>query len=342
MSSRTSAALVEELVEELATAIVSNPATLLVFTGAGAEPNLNALEPNSVHALCSLICSQGGAHATTNFSGVQLLAQPHDKSSAKFVAVHGTIYDQLEGRGHAAKRRRPRCAADSALPMLSGRSTTVPIPMQDVKDGDPNMCDARDAAVGKTILLVLGSSVLKATNGRSLHFLDAAEACRRVIFINSDRSRTARLVADDLGGWGLPQLRRGHASPALVDCAHIDAREFASRVLTRAEAMSPGLRGRCDLWVDPQKVRLMRQRFALPAKAELGAVRDHPFGASRVTVGTVYDTVARLHDVANGRVVSDDADETPQEACPHVARGRGQPPNPRKRANTNEDDDEVE
>ena len=72
-------------------------------------------------------------------------------------------------------RRRPRCAADSALqPLLTGRRLCAPLPVQDVRDADPNMVDARRAATGKTTLLVLGSSLLKATNGRSLHFLDAA------------------------------------------------------------------------------------------------------------------------------------------------------------------------
>ena len=326
---------VDKLVAEIAAAVVSTPSTLLVFSGAGAEPDLDDLNPNCVHALCSLVCSRGGAHVTTNFSGVQLLAQPHDEgleNSAKFVAVHGTIYDQLEGRGQAAKRRRPRCASDMKVPMLHGRSTTVPIPMQDVKDSDPNMRDARDAAAGKTTLLVIGSSALKATNGRSLHFLDAAKDCRRVVFINPDRSRTARLVGDDLSGWGLPQLRRGHQSPALVDCAHIDARTFARRVLD-ADAMSAaGLRDQSMRWIDPRKVQLMRQRFELPAKAELGAVRDHPFGASRVTVGTVFDSVARLHAVANGRGVEDDVPvEGTRQAPQHQS-------NSRKRARQSTDD----
>ena len=323
------ASAVDKLVTEIATAVVDAPSTLLVFSGAGAEPDLDELEPNSVHALCSLVCSRGGAHVTANFSGVQLLGQPHEEAlqdSAKFVAVHGTIYDQLEGRGHAARRRRPRCAADSQVPMLHGRSTSVPIPMQDVKDGDPNMRDARDAAAGKATLLVLGSSALKATNGRSLHFLDAADKCRRVVFVNPDRSRSARLVADDLGGWGLPRLRRGHPSPPPVECAHMDANEFARRVLGTAAMTAAGLREQCMRWVDPPKVRLMRQRFSLPAKAELGAVRDHPFGASCVTVGTVFDAVARLHALANGRVVDHEGRS--------LQTTRQQPPSAHKRTKT--------
>lgn len=319
---------VDKLVAEIATVVASAPSTLLVFSGAGTEPDLDDLNPNSVHALCALICSRGGAHVTANFSGVQLLAQPHDQGledSARFVAVHGTIYDQLEGRGPAARRRRPRCTADSKIPLLRGRSITVPIPVQDVKDSDPNMQDARKAAAGRTTLLVIGSSILKATNGRSLHFLEAANECRRVVFINPDRSRTSRLVGDDLSGWGLPRLGRGHPSAALVECAHIDATTFARRVLGTEVITAEGLHEQCLRWIAPPKVLLMRQRFVLPARAELGAVADHPFGALRVTVGTVFDSVAQLHAIANRRGVEDDA-ETPQ--APQ------QPSNSRKRAKT--------
>ena len=316
------ASAVDKLVGEIATAIVSHPSTLLVFSGAGTEPDLDDLNPNSVHALCALICSRGGAHVTANFSGLQLLAQPHDQGleDIAFVAVHGTIYDQLEGRGHMARRRRPRCTSASKVPLLRGRSITVPIPMQDVKDSDPNVQDARDAAAGgRATLLVIGSSVLKATNGRSLHFLDAAKDCRRVVFINPDRSRTARLVGDDLRGWGLPpQLGQS------VECAHVDAQTFARCVLDHEAVAAAGLREQCLRWVDPSKVRLMRQRFRLPPAAELGAVRDHPFGASRVTVGTIYGHVAQLHAVANGGGAVE-AGEGMWEA-PQL------PPNSRKRA----------
>ena len=51
-------------------------ASILVVTGAGIEPDLADLSPNAAHALCALISACGGAHVTTNFSGVQLLAQP--------------------------------------------------------------------------------------------------------------------------------------------------------------------------------------------------------------------------------------------------------------------------
>ena len=51
-------------------------ASILVVTGAGIEPDLADLNPNAAHALCALISACGGAHVTTNFSGVQLLAQP--------------------------------------------------------------------------------------------------------------------------------------------------------------------------------------------------------------------------------------------------------------------------
>ena len=86
------------LVDEVARLLLTAPQSLLVVTGAGVEQNLDALEPNESHLLCSLICSLGGSHVTTNFSGVALLAQPDDaQDRTAFVAVHGTLYDQLEG-----------------------------------------------------------------------------------------------------------------------------------------------------------------------------------------------------------------------------------------------------
>ena len=42
---------VDKLVTEIAAAVVSAPSTLLVFSGAGVEPDLDDLNPNCVHAL---------------------------------------------------------------------------------------------------------------------------------------------------------------------------------------------------------------------------------------------------------------------------------------------------
>lgn len=319
-----SASASASLADEVARLVLTAPQRLMIVSGAGVECNLDALEPNESHALCSLICSLGGTHVTTNFSGVALLAQPENVpldsmaktpfSSKPFVAVHGTLYDQVQGRGAAAVRRRPRCAADTdTQPLLRGlRPTSVPIPMQDVRDDDPNMIEARCAAARKGTVLILGSSLHKATNGRSLHCLDAASECRRVIFVNPDASRTAAAVADDLGGWGLPALRRGHAHPAAVDCAAVDAVGFAAQVLA-AHVQVDGksmaeLRAHCLAWIAVDKVRRSRALFALPPKLDLGAVCDHRFGASRVSVGDVFDRVARLNKCAIAPAVTVAAD----------------------------------
>jgi hypothetical protein len=135
-------------------------------------------------------------------------------------------------------------------------------------------------------------------------FPKAAE-CQRVICVNPDVSRTVGAVADDLGGWGLPRLRRGCADPAAVDCALVDAVGFSARVLgadvevDRRLTMAT-LRERCRSWIAPAKVRRMRTLFALPPKLELGAVAFHRFGASRVSVGEVFDSVARLNAESAG------------------------------------------
>jgi hypothetical protein len=227
---------------EIARLLASRDASsVLVVTGAGIEADLTDLNPNAAHALCALISERGGGHVTTNFSGVQLLAQPGPSDvshRAGFVAVHGTIYDQV-GRGGKAGRRRPRCLDDAErqpLLPIGARHRRVPIPTQDVRDGDPNVVDARKVAcaAGRKTLLIMGSSLIKATNGRALHFLDAAPDISRVIFVNLDPSRTAASVTSDLAGWGLPQLQRGVATPASVDCVVMKAAEFAAAVVVSA------------------------------------------------------------------------------------------------------------
>lgn len=81
---------------------------ILLVTGAGVE-DVNEPVPNYVHAICSLILARGEAHVTTNISVLQLLAQPGDEQLAHehFLAVHGLLYDQKEGR--VGRLRRPRC-----------------------------------------------------------------------------------------------------------------------------------------------------------------------------------------------------------------------------------------
>ena len=280
-----------------------DPASILVVTGAGIEPDLTDLSPNAAHALCALIAEGGGGHVTTNFSGVQLLAQPGPndmRSKVGFVAVHGTIYDQKAGRGDKAVRRRPRCLADAECqPLLPSktRHRHVPIPTQDVKDDDPNVVDARVVAVsGRKTLLVMGSSLIKATNGRALHFLDKAPDISRVIFVNPDRARAVPHVVSDLAGWGLPQLRRGIATQASVECVLMKAAEFAEAVLDCPEISD--LRDTCYSWIAPGKVAHCRTLFKLPPAEDLGGAGPHKFGAAGVPVQRVYDEVAKLNALA--------------------------------------------
>lgn len=304
----SAAAAVPPAAAEVARLLAADDAaSILVVTGAGIEPDLTDLNPNAAHALCALICKFGGGHVTTNFSGVQLLAQPERTDNgpmgAGFVAVHGTIYDQEAGRGGRAGRRRLRCLADAAAqPLLnSERLRRVPIPTQDVKDNDPNVVDARNAASGhglvrRKTLLVMGSSIIKATNGRALHFLDAAPHIAHVIFVNPDPSRVVANVASDLAGWGLPQLRPGLATPAKVECVVMKAKEFAEAVLACTEVAS--LRDICARCIAPDKVARCRLMFSLPPVEDLGAVGSHKFGAAGVTIRRVYDEVATLNSVA--------------------------------------------
>ena len=289
---------------------------VLVVTGAGVERE--ELVPNSVHALCSLISAHGGAHVTTNFSGVQLLAQPdgqHD--DVQFVAVHSTIYDQEAGRQGRGGRRRPRCLLHATThPVLQASGRVVPIPTQDVRDDDPNMVDARLAAKKRTTLLILGSSLIKSTNGKALNFLDSAQDVSRVIYVNPDPSRSHACVLSDLSGWGLPKLQNkgpltkkqrlvvplSTADPltATVECVMIGACEFAEAVLG-----SPGMekiRGDCARWIAPDKVCRFRALFPLPPEEDLGAVGKHRFGLQGVSIKEIYARVATLNAETRGHI----------------------------------------
>ena len=280
------------------------------------------------HRLCALICARGGAHVTTNFSGVQLLAQPHEpeKNSISFVAVHGTLFDQQQGREGAGGWRRPRCRAQADMPLLKGRGLTVPIPVGPVKDKDPNMVEARAAAKGRTVMLILGNSLAKPTNGRALHFLDAAKSISRVIFVNIDSSRNGSQIEEELEGWGLPVR-------AQVVCVAMGAEEFADAVLkSAADAAQPAqLRDdveRSRAWVQQEKVDEMRHLFPLPPKREL-SIANHAFGAAQVTVGEIYDLIARGHSQKHCDKAAaaaspltedeDDDDDTPILDLPRIA-----------------------
>jgi len=262
---------------------------ILVVTGAGVEYDLHNLKPNLCHRLCALVAATGGAHVTTNFSGVQLLSQPNERewNHISFVAVHGILYDQQKGRDGRGGWRRPRCKSDAhQQPLLQGRGITVPIPVGRVEDNDLNYVDARASAKEKTFLLIVGSSLAKPTNGRSLCFLDAADSVERVIFVNIDSSRDGTAIAEALEGWGLPVR-------APVTCVAMEGEEFADAVLHfAAEASQPAqLREvveRSKHWVQMEKVDEMRRLFPLPPKSEL-SVAKHVFGAAKVTVGKIYD-----------------------------------------------------
>jgi hypothetical protein len=183
--------------------------------------------------------------------------------------------------------------------------------MADIKDDDPNMIDARQAVVGKTTLIIMGSSILKSTNGRALHFLDACDV-KRVVFVNPDTTRVHDQVKDDLRGWGL-------AGEFHLECMTMAAGDFAEAVL-RSAGMET-LHQRCMRWIQPAKVNSMRRRFPLPPVADLGAVATHKFGAGRVTVGLVFGRVETLNsqaahamDVTANGTKQEDEDGTPQAA----------------------------
>jgi len=264
---------------------------ILVVTGAGVEYDLHNLNPNLCHRLCAVVAATGGAHVTTNISGVQLLSQPNEqeRKHISFVAVHGILHDQQKGRAgsRGCVWRRPRCKSDAhQQPLLQGRRITVPIPVGSVEDDDLNYVDARASAKRKTFLLIVGSSLAKPTNGRALCFLDAADNVERVIFVNIDSSRDSTAIAEALQGWGLPVR-------AQVTCVAMMGEAFADAVLNfAAEASQPAqLREvveRSKHWVQMEKVDEMRRLFPLPPKSEL-SVAKHAFGAAKVTVGEIYD-----------------------------------------------------
>mmetsp|Transcript_8273 Transcript_8273/g.8869 ORF Transcript_8273/g.8869 Transcript_8273/m.8869 type:complete len:357 (-) Transcript_8273:24-1094(-) len=258
---------------------------ILVVTGAGVEYDLGNPNPNHCHRLCALVAAIGGAHVTTNISGVQLLSQPNEqeRNLISFVPVRGILYDQQKGRAGSdgCEWRRPRCMSDAhQQPLLQGRRITVPIPVGSVEDEDPNMVAARASAKGKNFLLILGSSL--PTNGRALHFLVAADSVERVIFVNIDSSRDGTAIAEALEGWDLPVC-------AQVTCVAMRGEEFADAVLHfAAKASQPAqLREvveRSKHWVQKEKVDEMRRRFQLPPKSEL-SVEKHSFGPAKVTAG---------------------------------------------------------
>ena len=269
-----------------------NARHILLVTGAGVE-DVNEPVPNYVHAMCSLILARGGAHVTTNISGVQLLAQPDDEQIAlkPFVAVHGLLYDQKEGR--VGKLRRPRCLGDAEThPMLVGRSRRVPIPTQDVSDNDINVIEARQSAVGRTVLVIMGNSLAKSSNGRALNFLAAARDVSHVIFINTSVDGGEARVRSDLSGWGLANLENGSASPTVVECLQMDAVMFAKSVL-ESEGMDC-MRRMCLHWISSEKVRRFRQIFLLPPVEDISGIRLHKLGMAGITVGKIFENVMAL------------------------------------------------
>jgi hypothetical protein len=182
--------------------------------------------------------------------------------------------------------------------------------MADVKDDDPNMIDARQAVVGKTTLIIMGSSILKSTNGRGLHFLDACDV-KRVVFVNPDTTRVHDQVKDDLRGWGL-------AGEFNLECLAMAADDFTEAVLSSAGMET--LRQRCMRWIRPAKVNSMRRRFPLPPVADLGAVATHKFGAGRLAVGLVFGKVEALN--ARAAVEAMDTRQEGEDGRPQaVSRG---------------------
>lgn len=323
---------VQFAVRQIAVLIAGNKGhELLVVTGAGVE---DTMEPNAVHALCSLVCAQGGKHITTNFSGVQLLAQPEDSedglisgarffeprlSAVQFIAIHSTIYDQQPGR--RGERRRPRCRDDANQTALQTRgrpvSYRVPIPTQgpDLHVNDPNKQEAEAAASGRTTLLIMGSSLRKSSNGKALSFLEYACDVSRVFYINPDVRFSHDTVTDYLVGWGLPNLHKcprpkkpqTHFSlthdPKLetdcsVQCFYVSATKYAELVLAELPSvgMPAHLRDECSSWIAPAKVSRFRALFPLPPVEHLAGICEHTFGQQGLTIKQVYHNVVGLNN----------------------------------------------
>jgi hypothetical protein len=263
---------------------------VLMLTGAGIEVDASGrspwdIEPNICHALGALVASTGGVLVTTNITDATLLAMPAEQPTAAFVAPHGTMCDQKNGK---VERRRPRSFSQLGLPLLKGRRVYTEIP-RTVEHDDPNVLDTRRAAAAPHLrtLLIMGNSLIKSSNGRALNFLSAMTAVERVVFVNPDTSRVSSEIEETLSGWKLP------GTPHVV-CVHSTGAAFAEQVLAQR-----GLRQRCAGWVAPAEVARKRRMLQLPPK-NLGGQEDHKLGG-RVHVGKLFDEMVRLHALARSQ-----------------------------------------
>jgi hypothetical protein len=264
---------------------------VLVLTGAGIELNFR---PTITHALVTAILCRGGKCITTNLTPIfPLLFSP--ESALTFVAVHGLITDVVQGRGKRSISHRIRGpiskesgAIDEQYRGSEGnwKGSAVFIPKR-VEEHDINLVEARAMAGGASfkVLLILGQSLDKLSNGRGLNWLTNVRSdLGHVVFVNPDETITEDILREKLRGWGLKMN-----SKMKLTRIHASADAFSKDVIN---SMTPESRSQVEALWDDSQIKARLDMLELPPVELLGD--DHRVGKGQVSLRSIYQNIERL------------------------------------------------
>jgi hypothetical protein len=171
--------------------------SVLILSGAGVEPDFQL---TVTHALVAYMLSHNGRCITTNVSPLLNLVIPHAQPPVSFIAVHSLLTDVTQGRGGARiSHHRLRSSICTSIPDSFKKNewfgSRCPIPIT-IQEDDVNFVEACQLAKSGAlkILIVIGQSLDKTTNGRGLNWLRDAHSIERVIYVNPDLTATDDIV----------------------------------------------------------------------------------------------------------------------------------------------------
>ena len=262
-----------------------------------------SIQPTIAHAFTSYNRIKGGVYITTNITDTALLTMSQDEPDISFIAIHGTLLDLVKGRNTRKIHHRPRSynnlikMAGNIPDKVQGNFVSSPIPTgigRDVLlDDDPNLNDARTAISKPNIntLMIMGNSLLKATNGMVVRFVSSGKSnIRQVIMIDPDENRNAESVKEALIGYGLSNKIEVHY---VIGKANTFVNQVIDKLEKEEQEEEPGIsiRTAIEKLIDSETIKSRRQHIGFPPIAIIAGC-SHKM-TNKFYITTLYDLMMK-------------------------------------------------
>lgn len=155
------------------------------------------------------------------------------------------------------------------------------------------------------ILIIIGQSLDKTTNGRGLNWLCEAHSIQRVIYVNPDLTATDDIVCGKLNGWGLDMSGRHFLSVKAT------ADGFTNELLER---MSVKQKHTIRMLLDTEDIRQRWINLELPPRF---LIPHHLVGANRIDLREIYDIIVTTAARASSMVIANKSNPIMSARCTH-------------------------